>query len=95
MPNYRRNRVLGETFFLTVNLLDRRSDLLVTGVGRLRAAVRHVRALDPFTLMPGWSFLTTPSFPPPQAGEGWEGDAIGSTRSETLATSPCISIIFT
>lgn len=29
MPDYRRNRVPGGTFFFTVNLLDRRSDLLV------------------------------------------------------------------
>jgi putative transposase len=29
MPDYRRNRVPSGTFFFTVNLLDRRSDLLV------------------------------------------------------------------
>jgi len=48
MPNYRRNRVPGGTFFFTVNLLDRRSVLLVTEVARLRAAVRQVRSLAPF-----------------------------------------------
>jgi putative transposase len=48
MPNYRRNRVPGGTFFFTVNLLDRRSDLLASGVDRLRSAVRRVRALAPF-----------------------------------------------
>jgi putative transposase len=29
MPDYRRNRVSGGTFFFTVNLQDRRSNLLV------------------------------------------------------------------
>ena len=44
MPDYRRNRVPGGTFFFTVNLLDRRSDLLVTQIDRLRDVVRRVRA---------------------------------------------------
>ena len=56
MSNYRRNRVPGGTFFFTVNLLDRRSDLLVTGVDRLRAAVRQVRSLAPFHI-DGWVVL--------------------------------------
>ena len=48
MPDYRRNRVPGGTFFFTVNLLDRRSDLLVTQIEILRDAVRRVRAGAPF-----------------------------------------------
>jgi putative transposase len=48
VPDYRRNRVLGGTFFFTVNLLDRRSDLLVTQIDALREAVRQVRARVPF-----------------------------------------------
>ena len=48
MPDYRRNRVPGGTFFFTVNLLDRRSDLLVTQIDLLRDAVRRVRARAPF-----------------------------------------------
>ncbi|MBV9757749.1 MAG: transposase [Alphaproteobacteria bacterium] len=48
MPDYRRNRVAGGTFFFTVNLLDRRSDLLVAQIEALRAAVRSVRARSPF-----------------------------------------------
>ena len=48
MPDYRRNRVPGGTYFFTVNLLDRRSDLLVTQIGLLRASVRRVRQLMPF-----------------------------------------------
>src|SRR5262249_41222561 len=56
MPNYRRNRVPGGTFFFTVNLLDRRSYLLVTEIDGLRAAVRQVRALAPFHIDP-WAVL--------------------------------------
>ena len=48
MPDYRRNRVPGGTFFFTVNLLDRRSNLLVTNIDALRDAVRRVRARAPF-----------------------------------------------
>ncbi len=48
MPDYRRNRVPGGTFFFTVNLLDRRSDLLVLQIDRLRDAVRRVRRRAPF-----------------------------------------------
>jgi len=40
MPDYRRNRVPGGTCFFTVNLLDRRSELLVTHIDALRDAVR-------------------------------------------------------
>jgi len=50
MPDYRRNRVPGGTSFFTVNLLDRRSDLLVTQIELLRAAVRRVRARAPFRI---------------------------------------------
>ncbi len=48
MPDYRRNRVPGGTYFFTVNLLDRQSDLLVTAIEPLRDAVRRVRARYPF-----------------------------------------------
>ena len=48
MPDYRRNRVPGRSFFFTVNLLDRRSDLLVTQIHMLRDAVRQVRRHAPF-----------------------------------------------
>jgi putative transposase len=43
VPDYHRNRVPGGTFFFTVNLLDRRSDLLVTQIDALRDAIRQVR----------------------------------------------------
>ena len=48
MPDYRRNRVPAGTFFFTANLLDGRSDLLVTQIHALRDAVRQVRARAPF-----------------------------------------------
>jgi putative transposase len=48
MPDYRRNRVPGGTYFFTVNLLERNSDLLVTQVALLREAVRRVRSKRPF-----------------------------------------------
>jgi putative transposase len=48
MPDYRRNRVPGGTFFFTVNLFDRRSNLLVARIDALRAAVRQVRTRAPF-----------------------------------------------
>ncbi len=48
MPDYRRNRVPGGTYFFTVNLLERSSDLLVDQIDALREAVRKVRAARPF-----------------------------------------------
>jgi putative transposase len=50
MPDYRRNRVPGGTFFFTVNLRDPRSDLLVTQIDILRDAIRRVRARAPFRI---------------------------------------------
>ena len=48
MPDYRRNRVPGGTYFFTVNLRDRRSNLLTTYIDALRNAVRNVRQRTPF-----------------------------------------------
>jgi len=48
MPNYRRYRVPGGTYFFTINLLDRRSDLLVTHIEVLRQAGREMRVGRPF-----------------------------------------------
>jgi putative transposase len=48
MPNYRRNRVPGGSYFFTVNLDDRCSDLLVTKIDQLRSAVRIARTRQPF-----------------------------------------------
>lgn len=48
MPEYRRNRVPGGTYFFTVNLQDRGTTLLVDQIDLLRASVRRVRGLRPF-----------------------------------------------
>jgi putative transposase len=50
MPDYRRNRVAGGTFFFTVNLRDRHSHLLVMQIDVLHQAVRQVRARAPFRI---------------------------------------------
>ena len=48
MPNYRRYRVPGGTYFFTINLLDRQADLLTRHIDALREAVRRTRAERPF-----------------------------------------------
>ncbi len=48
MPEYRRNRVPGGTYFFTVNLLERRLSLLTDHIEALRVAVRQTRARQPF-----------------------------------------------
>ncbi len=50
MPNYRRLRVPGATWFFTVDLADRRSRLLVERVDELRRAVVSVRVRHPFRI---------------------------------------------
>ena len=56
MPNYRRNRIPGASYFFTVNLRDRRSNLLVMHIDVLREAVRDVRRQLPFRI-DGWVVL--------------------------------------
>ena len=48
MPEYRRNRVAGGTYFFTVNILDRKSDLLVAHIDALRSAIHKANRLAPF-----------------------------------------------
>ena len=50
MPNYRRAWRPGGTFFFTLSLLDRRSDVLVRYIDALREAVRRTRAERPFEI---------------------------------------------
>ncbi len=50
MPDYRRFRVPGGTYFFTINLLERRSDLLVRHIDALREAVRRTRRERPFVI---------------------------------------------
>jgi putative transposase len=58
MPNYRRIKISGTTYFFTVNLLERRTSLLTDHVDQLREAVAWVRKQHPFhidawVVMPG------------------------------------------
>ncbi len=48
MPNYRRARVAGATYFFTVNLRDRTSDLLIREIDLLRETVRATKSRHPF-----------------------------------------------
>ncbi len=50
MVNYRRMRAPGATYFFTVTLLDRRSDVLVVHGDTLREVFRHVRKERPFVV---------------------------------------------
>jgi putative transposase len=50
MPDYRRWRIPGGSYFFTINLLERRSDLLVRHIDALRAAVRRTRRERPFRI---------------------------------------------
>jgi putative transposase len=50
MPDFRRNRVPGGTYFFTVNLFDRRSDLLIKHIDLLRKAVQVVRLKSYFEI---------------------------------------------
>ena len=59
MPNDRRNRVPGGSYFFTVNLRDRRSDLLVAEIEALRSSVRATRAQRPFRI-DAWVVLPDP-----------------------------------
>ena len=56
MPDYRRYRVPGGTYFFTINLLERRSDLLIRHIEALREAVRRTRAERSFHI-DGWVVL--------------------------------------
>jgi len=56
MSNYCRYRVAGGTYFFTINLLERRSDLLVHHIDALREAVRRTRRARPFRI-DGWVVL--------------------------------------
>ena len=47
---YRRNRVAGATYFFTVNLRDRKSNLLIEHATTFRDIVRGVKLQLPFTL---------------------------------------------
>ena len=50
MPDYRRIRVPGGTYFFAINPLERHSDLLVLHIDVLREAVRRTRRERPFRI---------------------------------------------
>ncbi len=50
MPDHRRYRVPGGTYFFTINLIGRRADLLVRHIEPLREAVKCTRAERPYCL---------------------------------------------
>jgi putative transposase len=47
MPDYRRIRVPGGTYFFTINLLERKSDLLTRHIDVLREAIKQTRRARP------------------------------------------------
>ncbi len=50
MVRYRRNFIPGGTYFFTVPLADRRSEILVHHIGALRSALRATRRSQPFAI---------------------------------------------
>jgi putative transposase len=50
MPDYRRLRVPGGSYFFTVALANRRSDLLLREIAALRTAVARTRRMHPFRI---------------------------------------------
>lgn len=50
MTSYRRYRIKGGTYFFTVNLLDRRSSLLIQQIQLLRNSMRRVKLNHPFNI---------------------------------------------
>ena len=48
MPNYRRAKIKGGTYFFTLTLANRSSDLLVREIARLRRAYADAQQRRPF-----------------------------------------------
>ena len=51
MSNYRRQHLPGGTYFFTLNLLERRGDLLVEHIGLLRKAFKEAARVRPFEII--------------------------------------------
>ena len=81
MPDYRRMRIPGGTYFFTVNLLERYpNDLLVRHIDALRESVRQTRERHPFHV-DAWVVL------PDHLHAVWtlpEGDADFANRWRTI-----------
>jgi putative transposase len=54
--HYRRSDAEGGTYFFTVNLADRSSDLLVRGIDKLRTVATRVKSAHPFAMV-AWVVL--------------------------------------
>jgi putative transposase len=75
MPDYRRYRVAGGTYFFTVNLLERKpNDLLVRHIDALRTEMAKVRQKRPFPI-DAWvvlpDHLHSTAWMPPIMGGLW------------------------
>ena len=95
MPDYRRNRVPGGTYFFTVNLLERRTALLVSLIGALRDAVRKVRAARPFHV-DAWVVLPDHmhavwTLPPGDSDYSARWKAIKIAFAKALPKTECLS----
>lgn len=92
MPNYIRAHRPGGTFFFTVRLADRNSDLLVREIGRLRAATRHALDFYPFRIdaicvLPG-TIHAIWTLPPGDSNFSKRWSLLKSTFSRGLPPSP-------
>lgn len=56
MSNYRRSNIPGGTWFFTVNLRNRQSDLLTRHIDRLRTVTAAIKRKKPF-LINAWVIL--------------------------------------
>ena len=99
MPDYRRNWVAGGCYFFTVNLCDRRSDLLVRGIEPLRSAVRTTRGRHPFHI-DAWVVLPDHlhciwTLPPHDAdfSRRWQMNKTMFSRSMPRDASPRASLV--
>lgn len=96
VPDYRRNRVAGGTYFFTVALRDRSSSLLVTEVGVLRAAVREVMRARPFHV-DAWVALPEHvhcvwTLPAGDDDYSWRWAGIKRRFSQMVAVAPVLSL---
>ena len=95
MTDYRRNFVAGGCFFFTVNLAERRQQLLTQHVDALRIALRETRRRHPFTIeamvvLPD-HLHTVWTLPARDAGFAMRWQLIKSAFSRSLPTSERIS----
>lgn len=96
MPNYRRDRFPGGTYFFTVVIADRTTSLLTDRIAGLFAAIRIVRAARPFR-MPAMVVLPDHvhciwTLPPGDADYATRWSAIKSGFSRRIETAETRSL---